>query len=116
MSKRLTTVSADALADYRAAFSRPEVRHAMIQDYRAAATIDEEHDLADKRAGRRLDCPVLVLWEEGRFPHERTPIEVWSKWTDRVEGRSIRSGHLLPEEAPDAVWADVRPFLARHLR
>jgi haloacetate dehalogenase len=66
MAKDPGCLSDEALAAYRAAFRRPEVRHAMMQDYRAGATVDHEHDLADRAAGRVLDCPVLVLWEEGR--------------------------------------------------
>lgn len=38
----------EAAAAYRAAFLRPEVRHAMLNDYRAGATVDEEHDQADR--------------------------------------------------------------------
>ncbi|MBR1268679.1 hypothetical protein JQ629_14265 [Bradyrhizobium sp. AUGA SZCCT0222] len=60
-------MSDEALAAYRAAFRRPEVRHAMMQDYRAGASVDHEHDLADRAAGLVLDCPVLVLWEQGRL-------------------------------------------------
>jgi haloacetate dehalogenase len=41
--------------------------HAICEEYRAAATLDQEHDLAHRRAGRRITCPVLVLWS-GRGP------------------------------------------------
>ena len=34
----------------------------MCEDYRAAATIDLEHDRASRAAGHKVQCPLLVLW------------------------------------------------------
>lgn len=51
-----------ALADYRRCYSKPEVVHASCEDYRAAVSIDLEHDRAD--LGRKLPHPLLVLWGE----------------------------------------------------
>ena len=48
MAKDHRCLSDEAVTAYREAFRRPEVRHAMMQDYRAGATIDHEHDLADR--------------------------------------------------------------------
>ena len=36
--------------------------HAICEEYRAAATIDREHDRADRASGRRIGCPLLALW------------------------------------------------------
>src|SRR5206468_12855636 len=105
-----------ARAADRPAFRRAEVRHAIMQDYRAGASVDHEHDLADRAAGRVLDCPVLVLWEQGRFEGTETPLTIWQTWATQVEGRAIPGGHLQPEEQPGAVLDAVGPFLARHLR
>ncbi|MDH2344086.1 alpha/beta hydrolase [Bradyrhizobium sp. SSUT77] len=113
MTKNAGAVSDDARAAYREAFRRPEVRHAMMQDYRAGASMDHEHDLADRAAGRVLDCPVLVLWEEGRFSDANTPLHIWKGWASDVDGWAIPGGHLQPEEQPEAVLDAVRPFLAR---
>lgn len=113
MTKDAGALSDDARAAYREAFRRPEVRHAMMQDYRAGASIDQEHDLADRAAGRVLDCPVLVLWEEGRFSDTNTPLQIWKNWAKDVDGCAIPGGHLQPEEQPEAVLDAVRPFLAR---
>ncbi|RUT81470.1 alpha/beta hydrolase, partial [Mesorhizobium sp. USDA-HM6] len=46
---------ADALRD-------PVHIHAICEEYRAAASLDREHDHADRAAGRRIACPVLALW------------------------------------------------------
>ncbi len=39
--------------------------HGICEEYRAAATLDVEHDRADKKASRRIECPMLRLWAEG---------------------------------------------------
>ena len=51
-----------AVDEYLRAFRNPETRHAICEDYRAAATVDLAHDEADRAAGRRIRCPVLALW------------------------------------------------------
>src|SRR5262249_58206069 len=54
-------------AAYIDALRDPARVHAICEEYRAAATLDHQHDLEDRRAGRRIACPVLVLWS-GRGP------------------------------------------------
>jgi hypothetical protein len=48
------------LAEYRRCYRDPATRHAICEDYRAAASIDLEHDAAD--SDRRIEAPLLVLW------------------------------------------------------
>jgi haloacetate dehalogenase len=106
-----------AVIAYRDAFRKASVRHAMIEDYRAANGPDVEHDLADRAAGRSIACPVLVLWAAERLVAKGmesgtlTAAEVWRRWADDVRGVEIASGHLLPEQAPDAVLDALTPFL-----
>ncbi|MGO4712662.1 alpha/beta fold hydrolase [Bradyrhizobium sp. 2TAF24] len=113
MARYRDRLSETAVAAYRDAFRRPEVRHAMMEDYRAGAGIDLDHDIADRAAGRRLACPVQVLWEEGRLMFDKDPVAVWRGWADAVEGHTIAAGHLLAEETPAEVLSAVLPFLAR---
>ena len=40
----------------------PEMIRGMCEDYRAAASIDLEHDRASRAAGHKVQCPLLVLW------------------------------------------------------
>src|SRR5437867_4299361 len=40
----------------------PSHIHAICEEYRAAATLDREHDRSDKATGRRIRCPLLALW------------------------------------------------------
>src|SRR5215208_6082651 len=49
-------------AAYVEALQDPGHAHAICEEYRAAATIDREHDKADRARGRRIVCPILVLW------------------------------------------------------
>jgi haloacetate dehalogenase len=104
---------ADALGAYREAFRRSEVRHAMCQDYRAGATVDLAHDQLDLSEGRKLRCPVMVLWAEHKAPHI-SPLDTWRPWVGAlVVGRAVPGcGHLLPEEVPETVLAEVTPFFA----
>lgn len=56
------TFGADARATYIEMLRDPARVHAICEEYRAAATCDDEHDAEDRRLGRRIGCPVLVLW------------------------------------------------------
>jgi haloacetate dehalogenase len=40
------------------------------------------------------------------------PLPVWRRWADDVSGSALESGHFIPEEAPDALVASLRRFLA----
>lgn len=108
-------VDADTLAHYHRCFARPEVRRAMIEDYRAAAGVDRQHDQADRAQGRRLAQPVRVLWEQGRYASGDTPVDIWKRWTSgEVSGAPVAAGHLMMEEAPDEVARQLIPFLEQH--
>ena len=109
-------IEASALDAYRMAFRDPTVRHAICEDYRAAMDEDLALDATDRAAGRRMPCPVLVLWpRENAKPGQPTPIETWRDWADDVSGTATAGGHLQPEDAPDEVMESLRPFLARHI-
>ncbi|MBW0118862.1 alpha/beta fold hydrolase, partial [Pseudonocardia abyssalis] len=85
--------------------------HAMLEDYRAGASIDLEHDRAD--LDRRVTAPLLALWGArsvvGASPID--PLEVWRERGDDVRGATVDAGHFLVEEAPQATLAALRSFL-----
>ncbi len=118
MAGALDTLHPAALADYRAAFRRPSVRAAMVKDYQAAYGADNDNDAADRAAGRKLSCPVHVLWPEQRLVAERSgsgptaAVDVWRRWADDVSGALVPGGHLVPEHAAPEVLREVMPFLA----
>ncbi|WP_017812229.1 alpha/beta fold hydrolase [Paenibacillus shenyangensis] len=101
----------EALADYLHHIHQPETIHAMCEDYRAGATIDCEIDEADF-GQRKIQCPVLALWgEQGSLPGWYDVLDVWRDWTEDVQGQGIKSGHYLPEEAPEETYQALYSFL-----
>jgi haloacetate dehalogenase len=103
----------EAFEDYLRCFRDPETRHAICEDYRAAATLDFTHDEADRQAARRIGCPVLVLWgRRGSLDEWYDVVEIWRGWADDARGRAIDCGHYLPEEAPEETYAELRAFFA----
>jgi len=106
---------AEVRAAYVERFSDPETVHAICEQYRAAATLDYQHDEAD-RGMRRITCPVLVLWSHsGAVASWYEPLEVWSTWADEVRGGPVPAGHFLPEEAPEQTARELVEFLAEPL-
>ncbi len=105
---------AEAMADYLAAAHDPEMISGMCEDYRAAATIDLEHDRISRSAGLRIQCPVLVLWgSKGKIGGWYDPVALWREYcAGPVTGLAVDSGHYVAEEAPGEVLAAVEPFLA----
>ena len=98
-----------ALAEYERCFSVPATIHATCEDYRAAATIDLEHDAAD--AHLRVACPLLVLWgAKGVVNRMFDPIGDWGKVATDVRGRPLPTGHFLPEEAPAETLREFQAF------
>jgi haloacetate dehalogenase len=101
-----------ARADYLAAARNPETIRGMCEDYRAAATIDLEHDRASRDANHRIACPLMVLWgSKGKIGAWYNPMAVWSRYADGpIEGHSVTSGHYLAEESPAEVIARMEGF------
>jgi haloacetate dehalogenase len=95
---------ARALDEYVRCFTRKTI-HGSCEDYRAAATIDLEHDNADYQAGRKIAMPALALW--GRRSGVGTlygdVLSIWREAAADVTGGALETGHYPAEEAPDAV-------------
>ncbi len=103
---------AEARDEYVANFRDPERIHAICEEYRAAATLDYQHDEAD-RGTRRITCPTLALWSRtGAVAGWYEPLEIWKTWADDVSGGPIPVGHFIPEEAPDETTRRLVEFLA----
>ncbi|MDA0636934.1 alpha/beta hydrolase [Nonomuraea sp. MCN248] len=104
----------EAYEDYRRAIHDPATVHAMCEDYRAGLGPDRAADEADRAAGRRIGCPVLVLWATRDDMEELygDPVEVWRSWADDVRGHAVESGHHLAEDAPAELAAALGAFLA----
>jgi haloacetate dehalogenase len=99
----------EAFERYLATFT-PANLASICSEYRAAFHIDREHDAADRAAGRRIACPLLVHWGEDDMAD--SPLPVWERWADDVRGGPLPGGHFVPEEAPDQLSAALLEFLA----
>lgn len=100
-----------ALAAYRAAFRNPATIHASCEDYRAAATIDLEHDEADLT--RKVAAPLLALWgRHGIVERCFRPLDDWRERVTTVSGQALDCGHYLPEEAPTETARLLAEFFA----
>jgi haloacetate dehalogenase len=111
-STGLSPFTEDAWAEYARAMSDPACVHAMCEDYRAAATIDLEHDRADREVGRKVQCPVRVLWgKRGVIERCFDPLNDWRRVAENVSGRALDCGHYIPEEAPAALIEEIENFL-----
>jgi haloacetate dehalogenase len=108
----LRAFAPEPLAEYARCWNDPACVHAMCEDYRAAASIDLEHDRADRAAGRRIACPLLVLWgAHGVIERCFKPVEDWQRVATDVRGHSVPSGHYIAEEIPDHLLRELANFL-----
>jgi haloacetate dehalogenase len=106
-------MGSEAYADFRAAIHDPATVHGMIEDYRAGLGIDRAHDEADRRAGRRIACPTLILWslrDDLEFLYGDV-LAVWEPWTTTRRGRGLDCGHHMAEEAPEELASEILGFL-----
>jgi haloacetate dehalogenase len=98
-----------AFAEYLEALS-PDTIGAMCADFRASFWLDRRDEADDRRAGRQIECPVLVVTGEAETQLADAP-EVWRRWARDVEAATVPGGHFFPEEAPAALAAVVVRFL-----
>jgi haloacetate dehalogenase len=108
-------------AAYVQALRDPAHIHAICEEYRAAVTLDREHDQADRKAGRRIVCPLLVLWSahgalETWYAEAGGPRALWQAWSDEVQGYPLQAGHFFPEEAPEDTAVALHHFFAPDAR
>ena len=95
-----------ALAEYERCFRDPATIHATCEDYRAAASIDLQHDAAD--ADAKIVCPLLTLWGTKGVVHRMfDPISDWKSVARDVIGKPVVSGHFLAEEAPEETLTEL---------
>lgn len=108
----------DAMEIYKEHFRKPGVIHGTCEDYRAGATLDDDHDQADLAAGNKLSCPVMALKGGGRSVGvgATAGILAWHDWAEDVTLDTLPCGHFIPEEMPDAALERLLPFLTPDLR
>jgi haloacetate dehalogenase len=106
-------VSDEVFADYQAARRDPDTVHAMCEDYRAGLAVDRHDDDADKAAGKKLTCPVFVIWGDRDDLGELygDPAAPWQAWASDLQSLEIAAGHGVQEDNPDALTRALRAFL-----
>ncbi|PTY04272.1 alpha/beta hydrolase [Opitutaceae bacterium EW11] len=107
-------------AAYVEALRDPAQAHAICQEYRAAATVDREHDREALASGRRITAPLLVLWSAHGPLHtwyaaDGGPLEIWRTWAANVCGHAVQAGHFFPEELPQPTAEELAQFFGREV-
>jgi haloacetate dehalogenase len=103
-------VTAEAFAEYLRCYRDPACVHGVCEDYRASVTIDMQNLRADN--GRKVPQPLLALWgAKGTVGQLFDVLSLWRLEAAEVQGEPLPCGHLIPEEAPDALLKSLKPFL-----
>ena len=106
------SMGSENFADFRAAVEDVRTVQGMLGDYRAGIHIDHLHDRHDRECGRKLGCPLHVLWSrnedmEDLYGDIRV---IWQPWAELpVTGSGIDCGHHMAEESP----AELAQHLSR---
>lgn len=102
-----------AVAEYLRCYRDPATIHAICEDYRAAATIDLDHDAESAAAGKRVEAPLLALWGAlGTVGALYDVLATWREVATDVRGRALPCGHTLQEELPEETAAALGAFFA----
>jgi haloacetate dehalogenase len=107
----------DVREAYIDALREPDHVHAICEEYRAAATIDRDHDAADRRSGRRITCKTLALWSAHGalstwYADAGGPLALWRELADDLDGRPVEGGHFFPEEHPTETAEALTAFFS----
>lgn len=112
-SARPESMGSENYTELREAIHDPGTVRAMLEDYRAGLGVDREHEEADRRADRVIDCPTLLLWStlDDMEDLYGDPLTIWQTWASDLRGRAIVSGHHIAEENPGDLTASLLEFL-----
>lgn len=104
---------------YQKTLEDPARVHAICEEFRAAATVDRDHDQRDREIGIKIKCPLLAIWSaEGGlnrwYEPQGGPLGIWNLWADTVAGGPVKGGHFFPEEFPvETAEQLIKFFLSR---
>lgn len=108
-----TTISdfdQEMLADYRRCWRDPRMMHGSCSDYRAAASIDLEHDSGDIE--KKVECPVLAFYGAAGVMAKLFDIPAeWRKRCARLQHASLPGGHFFVDQFPNETAATILKFL-----
>ena len=105
-------MSEEAKGEYMAQFMDEDGVHAMCEDYRAAAAIDLVEAREDREKGRKIKCPVRVLW--GKMGVIEKSFDCLGEWRavseGDVSGEAVEGGHYIAEQVPDVLLTHIKEF------
>jgi haloacetate dehalogenase len=107
---RIDDFAADMLSEYRRCWRQPDMIHGSCSDYRAAASVDLEHDGAD--IDRKVSCPTLVLY--GAAGAMAALYDIPAEWRSRctdVTDIAVPGGHFFVDQFPEETARIVGQFL-----
>ncbi|WP_174242053.1 alpha/beta fold hydrolase [Teichococcus oryzae] len=98
-------------AEYLRCYRDPATHHAICEDYRAAASIDLDHDAED--AEKRIAAPLLALWGgRGVVGQLYDVLQTWRDKAVDVRGEAVDCGHSPQEERPENTLRLLLDFLS----
>lgn len=106
------TFHPDAVKAYTGLFQDKAACHGMCEDYRAGASIDMQDQREDIAEGRKIQCPLYVIWgKKGLIERKFNALEEWRKVSSsEVQGEAFDSGHYIPEEKPEETVQRVQSW------
>jgi haloacetate dehalogenase len=102
----------EMIAEYRRAWRDPGMIHGSCSDYRAAASIDLDHDAAD--IDKRVQCPTLAFY--GASGQMARLFDIPAEWRKRcadLSTSSLPGGHFFVDQFPNDVAQTLTDFLDR---
>jgi len=109
-------IDPETITEYTNTFRNPAHVAATCADYRAAASIDLDHDRADRSAKHRITAPLLVTWGQSSYVGRNfDSVQVWKNFADQVTGIQAPSDHYIPEEAPSFTVEVLSEFFSAGL-
>ena len=110
-ASRISDFDPEMLAEYRRCWRNPEMIHGSCADYRAAASIDIEHDAAD--IDKMIGCPTLALWGSNGVMHRYFDIaSTWRKRSACVLTETMPGGHFFVDRFPTETAHILMNFLS----
>lgn len=100
---------------YSKYFDNEAVVRATCKDYEAGAKEDVDEQRSDQKAGRKINCPTMVIYSADYLGSRFDLEAVWKQWIShtsllQVEGISD-AGHFVAEEAPEITASCFSQFL-----
>jgi haloacetate dehalogenase len=110
---RLADFDPQQLAEYRRSWRDPLMIHGSCSDYRAAVSIDLQHDTAD--LGTQVSCPTFVLFGSSGTMAQHFDIPAqWRQRCAHVSAASLPGGHFFVDQFPAETAQLLRGFLTAH--